>query len=170
MRRSVWFLAPVIGIAAGLLSARGDTIETDDPWNPWWLRVVTQAPVNLPRSKAFLTPPSDPAGYPRSGVLRAPPPAPVAVPSSGFLEAPLERRTIKTTSVNLAPSPDGAATAITATEHLRRTVVRGAESRRREHLAGSVASARATTVRAMKKMRIFAVAGDRQAPVLHSRW
>ena len=170
MRHSAWFLAPVIGIVAGLSSARGDTVETDDPWNPWWLRVVTQAPVTLPPSKAFLAAPSDPAGYPRSGVLPAWPPAPVAVPSSGVLEAPLERRTIKTTSVNLARSPRGAATATTPTEHLRRTVAGGAESRRREHLARGVASARATTVRDMKKTRIFAVAGDRQAPVLHSRW
>jgi hypothetical protein len=164
MRHSAWFLAPVIGIVAGLSSARGDTVETDHPWNPWWLRVVTQAPVTLPPSKAFLTLPSDPAGYPPSGVLPAPPPAPVAVPSSGVLEAPLERRTIKTTSVNLAPSPR------TASERLRRTVARGAESRRREHPARSIASARTTTVREMKKTRIFAVAGDRQAPVLHSRW
>ena len=164
MRHSAWFLAPVIGIVAGLSSARGDTVETDDPWNPWWLRVVTQAPVTMVPSKAFLAAPSDPAGYPRSGVLAASPPAPVAVPSSGVLEAPLERRTIKTTSVNLAPSPRGAATATAPTE------TRGAESRRREHLARGVASARATTVRDMKKTRIFAVAGDRQAPVLHSRW
>lgn len=170
MRHSAWFLAPVIGIVAGLSSVRGDTVETDDPWNPWWLRVVTQAPVTMVPSKAFLAAPSDPAGYPRSGVLAASPPAPVAVPSSGVLEAPLERRTIKTTSVNLAPSPRGAATATAPTEHLRRTVARGAESRRREHLARSAASARATTVREMKKTRIFAVAGDRQAPVLHSRW
>ena len=164
MRHSAWFLAPVIGIVAGLSSARGDTVETDDPWNPWWLRVVTQAPVTLPPSKAFLAAPPGPAGYPRSGVLPASLPAPVAVPSSGVLEAPLERRTIKTTSVNLARSPRGAATATTPTE------TRGAESRRREHLARSVASARATTVREMKKTRIFAVVNDRQAPVLHSRW
>ena len=37
MRHSAWFLAPVIGIVAGLSSTRGDTVETDDPWNPWWL-------------------------------------------------------------------------------------------------------------------------------------
>jgi hypothetical protein len=168
VRHSAWLLAPVIGIVAGLSSARA--VETDDPWNPWWLRVVTQAPVTLPPSKAFLAAPSDPAGYARSGVLPASSPAPVTIPSSGVLEAPLERRTIKTTSVNLAPSPHGAGTAITPTQHLRRTVARGAESRRREHLASCVASARATTVREMKKTRIFAVAGDRQAPVLHSRW
>ena len=142
MRHSAWFLAPVIGIVAGLSSTRGDTVETDDPWNPWWLRVVTQAPVTLPPSKAFLAAPPGPAGYPRSGVLPASLPAPVAVPSSGVLEAPLERRTIKTTSVNLALSPRGAVTATTPTEYLRRTVAGGAESRRREHLARSVASER----------------------------
>ena len=124
MRHSAWFLAPVIGIVAGLSSTRGDTVETDDPWNPWWLRVVTQAPVTLPPSKAFLAAPPGPAGYSRSGVLPASLPAPVAVPSSGVLEAPLERRTFKTTP----------------TEYLRRTVAGGAESRRREHLARSVAS------------------------------
>ena len=32
MRHSAWFLAPVIGIVAGLSSTRGDTVETDDPW------------------------------------------------------------------------------------------------------------------------------------------
>ena len=60
MRHSAWFLAPVIGIVAGLSSARGDTVETDDPWNPWWLRIVTQVPVTLTPSKAFLAPPATP--------------------------------------------------------------------------------------------------------------
>jgi hypothetical protein len=170
VRDSAWFLAPVFVLIAGLSLARGETVETDVSWNPWWLRAVTQAPVTMALSKTSVAPPSDPAGYPRSGVLPAPPPAPVAVPSSGVLEAPLERRTIETTSVNLAPSPRGAAIATARTEHLLRNVARGAESRRREHLARSVASARATTVRGMKKTRVFAVAGDRQAPVLHSRW
>ena len=93
-----------------------------------------QAPVTLPRGGRLiagsLLGQAEPPGMP----LRASLPAPVAVPSSGVLEAPLERWTIKTTSVNLALSPRGAATATTPTE------TRGAESRRREHLARSVAS------------------------------
>jgi hypothetical protein len=169
VKNSAWF-APVIGLVAGLSLARGDTVKTGDPWNPWWLRVVTQAPVTLPPSEVFLAPPSDPAGYPRSGVLPAPPAAPVALPSSGVLEALLEWRTIKAISVNLAPSPRGAATTTIRTEHLPRKVGGGAESRRREHLAHSAASAGGTTAREMKKARIFAAAGDRQTTVLHSRW
>jgi hypothetical protein len=76
VRDSAWFLAPVIVLIAGLSLARGETVETDAPWNPWWLRVVTQAPVTMPLSKTSVVPPSDPAAYPPSGVVPAPPPGP----------------------------------------------------------------------------------------------
>jgi hypothetical protein len=100
VRNSAWFLVPEIVLIVGLSLARGETVETDVSWNPWWLRAVTQAPVTMALSKIYVVPQFDPAGYPPSGVLPAPPPAPVAVPSSGVLEAPLERQTITTTSVN----------------------------------------------------------------------
>jgi hypothetical protein len=85
VRNSACYLAPVIVIIGGLSLARGETIETDVSWNPWWLRVVTQAPVIMPFSKTSVVDPSDPAAYAPSGVLPVPPPAPVAVPSSGVL-------------------------------------------------------------------------------------
>jgi len=106
--RSARYLTPVIMLIAGLSLARGETVETDAPWNPWWLRVVTQAPVIMPLSKTSVVPPSDPAAYPPSGVVPAPPPAPVGLPSSGVLQATQERRTITTMSVKHAPSPRSA--------------------------------------------------------------
>jgi hypothetical protein len=173
MRHSAVFLAPVIVLIAGLSVARGETVEADAPWNPWWLRVITQAPVTMPLSKASAVPQSDPVAYPPSGVLLTLPPAPVAVPTSGVLQPPPERQTITTIPLKITPLRRGAETAAavtTPTRHLRPTVVRSPESQKREHLARSVASARATTAREMRKTRIFAVAGQRQVPVLHSRW
>jgi hypothetical protein len=108
---SAWFLAPEIVLITGLSLARGETVETDVSWKPWWLRAVTQAPVTMPLSKTSVAPPPDPAAYLPSGILPAPPPAPVAVPFSGVLQAPLERRTITTTSVKLAPIPRSAGVA-----------------------------------------------------------
>ena len=72
MRHSAVFLAPVIVLIAGLSVARGETVEADAPWNPWWLRVITQAPVTMPLSKASAVPQSDPVAYPPSGVLLTP--------------------------------------------------------------------------------------------------
>jgi hypothetical protein len=149
VRDSAWFLAPVIVLIAGLSLTRGETAETDAPWNPWWLRVVTQAPVTMPLSKTSVVPPSDPEAYPPSGVLPAPPPAPVSVPSSGVLQAPLERRTITTTSVKLAPSPRGAGVAAPtrAARHFvpRRTAARSATKQNREDVARNATSVRTTT-------------------------
>jgi hypothetical protein len=172
VRDSAWSLAPLIVLVVGLSLARGETVETDAPWNPWWLRVVTQVPVTMPLSKASAVPPSDPVAYPPSGVLLTPPPAPVAVPTSGVLQPPPERQTITTIPLKITPLRRDAETAAvtTPTGHLRPTVARSPESQKREHLARSVASARATTAREMRKTRIFAVAGQRQVPVLHSRW
>jgi len=71
VRNSAWYLAPVIVLIAGLSLARGETAKTDASWNPWWLRVVIQAPVIKPLPTATVVPPSAPAA---SGVLPAPPP------------------------------------------------------------------------------------------------
>jgi hypothetical protein len=95
-----------------------------------------------------LVPQFDPAGYPPSGVLPAPPPAPVAVPSSGVLEAPLERQTITTTSVKLAPSPRSAGVAHTRMARhfvLRRTAAPNPMKHKREDAARNATSVRATT-------------------------
>jgi hypothetical protein len=150
VRNSAWFLAPEIVLIAGLSLARGETVETDVSWNPWWLRAVTQAPVTMPLSKATVVPPSDLAAYPPSGVLPPPPSAPVAVPFSGILQAPLERRTITTTSVKLAPIPRSAGvTAHTRTaRHFvpRRTAARNPTQQKREDVARNARTARATTV------------------------
>jgi hypothetical protein len=151
VRDSAWFLAPVFVLIAGLSLARGETVETVVSWNPWWLRAVTQAPVTMALSKTSVVPPSDPAPYPPSGVLPASPPAPVAVPSSGVLEAPLERRTITTTSVKLAtiPRSAGVAAPTRAARHFvpRRTAARNPTKQKREDVARSAASVRATTAR-----------------------
>jgi hypothetical protein len=151
VRDSAWFLAPVFVLIAGLSLARGETVETVVSWNPWWLRAVTQAPVTMPLSKATVVPPSDLAAYPPSGVLPPPPSAPVAVPFSGILQAPLERRTITTTSVKLAPIPRSAGvTAHTRTaRHFvpRRTAARNPTKQKRKDVARSAASVRATTAR-----------------------
>jgi hypothetical protein len=139
VRDSAWFLAPVIVLTAGLSLARGQTVQTDVSWNPWWLRAVTQAPVTMALSKTSVVPPSDLAAYPPSGVLPAPPPAPVAVPSSGVLEAPLERRTITTMSVKHAPSSRSAevASPTRTARHFvpRRTAARSATQQKREDVA-----------------------------------
>jgi hypothetical protein len=146
---SAWFLAPEIVLITGLSLARGETVETDVSWKPWWLRAVTQAPVTMPLSKTSVVPPSDPEAYPPSGVLPAPPPAPVAVPSSGVLQAPLERRTITTTSVKLAPSPRSAGVAAPsrAARHFvpRRTAA--PNPTKHEAVARGATSVRATTAR-----------------------
>jgi hypothetical protein len=152
-------------------AARGQMVETDVSRAPWWLRVVTQAPVTMPLSGTSVVPPSAPVADPSSGVLPAPPPAPVAVPASDVLQPPPERRTITTIPVKIAPSPRSAETAAAtpATRHLRRTAARGATRQKREDVARGVASTRVTTVREMKKTRNFAAAtgpGDRRAAVL----
>jgi hypothetical protein len=51
VRNSVCSLAPVIVLIAGLTLARGQMVETDVSWLPWWLRVVAQAPVTMPLSE-----------------------------------------------------------------------------------------------------------------------
>ena len=149
MRHNACYLAPVIVLIAGLSLARGETVETDVSWHPWWLRVIAQAPVTMPLSKTSVVPPSAPAAYPPSGVLPAPPPAPVGVPSSGVLQAPPERRTITTTSVKLAPSPrsaERAAPTRTVRHYVpRRTAVRSATKQKRENVARGATSMRATT-------------------------
>jgi hypothetical protein len=148
VRDSAWILAPVIVLIA-LSLARGETVETDVSWNPWWLRMVTQAPVTMPLSKTSVAPPSDPAAYPPSGVLPAPSPAPVAVPSSGVLHAPLERRTITTTSVKLSlllRSAGVAAPTRTARRFVpRRTAAPNPTKQKREDVARGATSVRATT-------------------------
>jgi hypothetical protein len=78
VRDSAWFLAPALVLIAGSSVARGEMVEADVSWNPWWLRVVTQAPVTMPRSQRSVVAPSSPAAYLPSGVLPDPPPAPVA--------------------------------------------------------------------------------------------
>jgi hypothetical protein len=143
-------------------------LETDAPWNPWWLRVVTQAQVIMPLLNATVVPPSDPAAYPSSGVLPAPPPAPV--PSSGVLQATAERRTITTMSVKHAPSPrspEGASLTRTARHFVpRRTAARSATQQKREDVARGVASTRVTTVREVITTRDFATA---TAPAIAER-
>jgi hypothetical protein len=133
MRHSAVFLAPVIVLIAGLSVARGETVEADAPWNPWWLRVITQAPVTMPLSKASAVPQSDPVAYPPSGVLLTLPPAPVAVPTSGVLQPPPERQTITTIPLKITPLRRDAETAAvtTPTGHLRPTVARSPESQKR---------------------------------------
>jgi len=147
--RSARYLAPVIVLIVGLSLARGEAVETDAPWNPWWLRVVTQAPVTMPLSKTSVVLPSDPAAYPPSGVLPAPPPAPAAVPSSGVLQASAERRTIISTSVKLAPSPRSAGVAAhtrTARHFVpRRTAAPNPTKQKGEGVARNATSVRATT-------------------------
>jgi hypothetical protein len=150
VRNSACYLAPVVVLIAGLSLARGETVETDAPWNPWWLRVVTQAPVTIPLSKTSVVPPSDPAAYPPSGVVPAPPPAPVGVPSSGVVQATHERRTITIMSVKQAPSPRsaGVASPTRTARHFvpRRTAVRSATQQKREDVARDATTARATTL------------------------
>ena len=178
MRNRACIIAPAIVLTAALSSARGQMLEAYISQAPWWLQVFTQAPLTTPlpgksevRPVALAEYPAALAEYPASGILPAPPPAPVAVPPSGVLQPPPERRTVTTIPVKIAPPPRSAETlaASSANRHLRR-IARGAESLKRERLARSIASARAPTMREIKKTRIFAVAGDRQAPVLHSRW
>ena len=170
MRNRACIIAPAIVLTAALSPARGQMLEANVAQAPWWLRVVSQAPLTTPVSGKSEVRPSL-AEYPSSGILPAPPPAPVAVPPSGVLQPPSERRTITTIPLKIALLPRSAEmpAATSATGHLRRTMARS-ESQKRERLARSIASARAPTVREMKKSRIFAVAGDRQGPVLHSRW
>ena len=172
MKNRACIIAPAIVLTAALSSARGQMLEKNVSQAPWWLRVVTQAPLTAPLSEKSKVCPSALAEYPSSGTLPAPPSAPVAVPSSGVLQPPHERQTTPTVPVKIAPLPLSAEAprAMPATEHLRRTVARGAESNKRERLASSIASARAPIVRHMKTNRIFAFVGDRRAPVLHSRW
>ena len=170
MKNWACIIAPAIVLTAALSSARGRILEENILQAPWWLRVVTEAPLTMPLAGKSEVRPFTLAEYPSSGILPAPPPAPVAVPSSGVLQPPSDLQTI--TTLPVAPSPPSAETpaATSATGHLRQTVERGAQSQIRQHLARGVASGRATTVRERKETRIFAVAGDRQAPVLHSRW
>jgi hypothetical protein len=171
VRDSAWSLAPLIVLVVGLSLARGETVETDAPWNPWWLRVVTQAPITMPLSKTSVVPPSDPVAYPPSGVLPAPPAAPNAVPASGVLPAPLERRTITTTSVKLVPSPRSAGAAAHTRRMARRFVPRrnpalNPTKQKREDVAGNTTSTRptgtmtqhvatATTVPSAERRRYF---------------
>ena len=168
MRNRACIIALAIVLTAAL--ARGQMLEANVSQAPWWLRAVTQAPLTTPLSGKSEVRPAALAEYPLSGILPASPPAPVAVPPSGVLQPPPERRTVTTIPVKIVPLPRGEETpaAPSANRHLRR-MARG-ESLKRERLARSVASARAPTMREMKKTRIFAVAGDRQAPVLLSRW
>jgi hypothetical protein len=55
VRNNAWFLAPVTVLIAAPSLARDEMVETDVSWNPWWLRVVTQAPFTLPLSKTSVT-------------------------------------------------------------------------------------------------------------------
>jgi hypothetical protein len=162
-------IAPVIVLTAALSSARGQILEEYVLQAPWWLRVVTQAPLTMPLSGESEVRPFAIAEYPSSGILAAPPPAPVAVPSSGVLQPPTDQQTI---ALPVAPLPPTAETpaATSMTGHLRPAVERGAQSQKRQHLARGVASGRVMAARERKETRIFAVASDRQAPVLHSRW
>jgi hypothetical protein len=171
VRNRACIIAPAIVLTAALSSARGQMLEANISQAPWWLQVFTQAPLTTPLPGKSEVRPVALAEYPASGILPAPPPAPVAVPPSGVLQPPPERRAVTTIPVKIAPPPRSAETlaASSANRHLRR-IARGAESLKRERLARSIASARAPTMREIKKTRIFAVAGDRQAPVLHSRW
>jgi hypothetical protein len=157
-------------LTAALSAARGQILEENVLQVPWWLRVVMQAPLTMPLSGKSEVRSSALPEYPSSGILPAPPPAPVAVPSSGVLQPPFDRQTI--TILAVAPLPPSTETpaATSATGHLRPTVERGAQSHKRQHLARGVASGGATAARERKETRIFAVAGDRQAAVLHSRW
>ncbi len=157
-------IAPAIVLTAALSSARGQILEENVV--PWWLRVAAQAPLTMPLSDKLEVRPSALAEYPSSGILPAPPPAPVVVPSSGILRPPSDRQTI--TTLRVAPLPPSTETPATtaATGHRLQTAALGAQSQKRQH----VARRRAMTVRERKNPRIFAVAGDHQAPVLHSRW
>jgi hypothetical protein len=164
VRNRACIIAPAIALTAALSSARGQMLEANISEAPWWLQVVTQAPLTTPLPGKSDVRPFAVAEYPSSGILPAPQPAPIAVPPSGVLHPPPERRTVAPIPVKIAPPA-----APSANRHLRR-IARGAESLKREHLAHGVASRRATTVRERKETRIFAVAGDRPAPILHSRW
>ncbi len=144
MKNRAYIIAPAIVLTAALSSARGQILEENVLQAPWWLRVVTQAPLTMPLSRKSEVSHFTLAEYPSSGILPAPPPAPVAVPSSVVLQPPSDRKTI--TTLPIAPSPPSAETpaATSATEHFRQTVERGTQNQRRQHLARGVASGRAT--------------------------
>ncbi len=170
MESRVCYLAPIIVLTAGLSLARGQTVETDPAQAPWWLRVVTEAPLTMPLSRRAEIRASALVDYPSSGVLPAPPSVTVPFPPSGVLEPPQQRQTITIIPIKTRPLESGANAPTTTAPAGRRQriVARGRESQKREHPDHGVASA--ATAREMKNTRIFAVAGDRQAPVLHSRW
>jgi hypothetical protein len=150
MRTSACFVALGVVLVAGLSLARGETSETSV--SPWWLGVVAQAPVTMPLSAAF----------PSSGVLYAQPPAPVAVPSSGVLQPPPERRAVVTMPVRVARQPrsvERAAPTLTARHFVhRRTAAHRATKQKREDVARSGTSMRATTARTTTQRPIVVTA------------